>query len=224
MATETDINVRKGIKLYIDYFETEFKDLTDEEVGILIRALYQYDQFGQPKKEYSEKIDSDRMLKSVFKRISINNDRAVEKWNQTREYFAKKDKEKRIKEIMKSENCSHEEALDIYNFEKDDEPVKSKNKDKNDLFSEIEDDPFSSVSNNKIHNFIIFGVSISIKFENEIDFLNEDLEDEFSEVADYAEHDEIMFKDIVNKSFKLAVKDNFKKSLKDYCNLVLEEI
>ena len=201
---EIDKNVRKGIKLYKDYFEAEFKDLTDEEVGILIIALYQYDEFGQPTKEYSEKINNDRMLKSVFKRISINNDYAVAEWNRKRKYYAEKDKQKQIKEIMKSEDCSYEEALDIYNFMQPAEPK--------------EEPKAEPKTKNNLHNFNIFEIPFSFEYNSDINFTNKQLENEFSEIKEFLEFDEVMFINIVNDTFAIASADNFKKSLKEYCS------
>lgn len=109
MATETNKKIRKGIKLYIDYFENEFAEISDEELGILIRSLYQYDQFQKVDEVYSEKINNDILLKTLFKILIKNNDRAVAEWNRKRKYFEDKDKDKN----------------------------KDKDKDKNDLFSEI---------------------------------------------------------------------------------------
>ena len=208
---EIDKNVRKGIKLYKDYFEAEFKDLTDEEVGILIRALYQYDEFGQPKKEYAEKINKDRMLKSAFNRISINNDRAVEEWNRKREYYANKDKQKRIKEIIKSEDCSYEEALDIYNFMQPEEPkAESKNK-------------IESNTKNNLHNFNIFGISFSFELPDNISFSSEELENNFAEIENMAESEKDDFIEIVNKTFEDAKNDNFKENITEYYYKIIQK-
>lgn len=212
---EIDKNVRKGIKLYKDYFEAEFKDLTDEEVGILIIALYQYDEFGQPTKEYSEKINNDRMLKSVFKRISINNDYAVAEWDRKRRYYAEKDKQKQIKEIMKSENCSYEEALDIYNFMQPDsqsEKTKAESKDKTE-----------SNAKSNLHNFNIFGILFSVELPDNISFSNEELENNFVEIKDMAETEKDDFIEIVNKTFEDAKNDNFKENITEYYYKIIQK-
>ncbi len=212
MATETDVNVRKGIKLYIDYFENEFAEISDEELGILIRGLYQYDQYKELNSEYSEKINKDILLKTLFKILMKNNDRAVAEWDRKRKYYAEKDKQKKIKEIMKSEDCSYEEALDIYNFMQPEQP-KAKAKDKT-----------VPKTKSNLHNFNIFGIPFSFEYSSNTHFTNEQLENEFSNIKEFLEFDEVMFINIVNDTFAIASSDNFKKTIKEYCSEIRKEV
>lgn len=91
--TVTDKEQRKGIIIYKDYFQNEFEDLTDEQLGILLRALYEYDKDGFTTTK-TEQIENDKCLKILFRVLTKNHDRAVAEWDRKRNYWKNKSKNK----------------------------------------------------------------------------------------------------------------------------------
>lgn len=75
-----------------------------------------------------------------------------------------------------------------------------------------------------LHNFNIFGIPFSFEYSSDVDFTNEQLENEFSDIKEFLEFDEVMFINIVNDTFAIASSDNFKKTIKEYCSAIKEGI
>ena len=71
-----DLNDKKSFLLYTEYAET-FNELSDEDAGKLIKAIFNYVQYG--------KLDELKgILKIAFIPIKQNIDRDIEKWKQIR--------------------------------------------------------------------------------------------------------------------------------------------
>lgn len=212
MATETNKDVRKGIKLYIDYFENEFAEVSDEELGILIRGLYQYDQNQKLDEQYSEKINSNILLKTLFKILMKNNDRAVAEWNRRREYYAEKDKQKRIKEIMKMEDCSFEDAADIYNFQNmtfDTSKVK-----KTKAEQKVEETKISKTFKSDFFNF-------TIKVSENCNISDKDIDKAVFEIEGKYDFNEM--ETIIRNAIEKAEADNYLNEFESYIQLAIEE-
>ena len=83
MKTKTDnLNKKESFILYNSFYELYFEELTTEEKGILIEAIFLYVKTGEL---YSEYIENDRYMRMAFKAIKDVLDRNNEKWNSTRE-------------------------------------------------------------------------------------------------------------------------------------------
>lgn len=123
--TDTNKTTRKGIILYKDYFNNEFEDLTNEQLGLLVRALHEYDEKGDLV-QYKEEIHKDLLVKTVYKTLAKNNDRAVAEWNRKREYYAKKDKKKKGK-IQKDYRQVEDEPIEVFFIKENESNLPTKN-------------------------------------------------------------------------------------------------
>lgn len=75
-------NQKDSFVLYTSFYDLHFADLTNEEKGILIDALFQYVQTG---KTDIEEINRDRGLKVSFRTMIDQIQRNIDKYNDTRE-------------------------------------------------------------------------------------------------------------------------------------------
>ena len=83
LKTKTDnLNKKESFILYNSFYELYFEELTTEEKGILIEAIFLYVKTGELCSEY---IENDRYMRMAFKAIKDVLDRNNEKWNSTRE-------------------------------------------------------------------------------------------------------------------------------------------
>ena len=77
-----NVNQKDSFVLYTSFYELYFEELSNEEKGILIDALFQFVQTGRTD---FEEIDRDRGLKISFKSIADQIQRNIDKYNDTRE-------------------------------------------------------------------------------------------------------------------------------------------
>ena len=77
-----NLNKKESFILYNSFYELYFEELTTEEKGILIEAIFLYVKTGELCSEY---IENDRYMRMAFKAIKDVLDRNNEKWNSTRE-------------------------------------------------------------------------------------------------------------------------------------------
>ena len=84
---------KKGAIFYYDYLDSEYEDLTYEQIGILHVAILQFENYGKPKEEIEKLLDNDFILKKIYKIMSGKSERATAKWNEINERYNKKKKE-----------------------------------------------------------------------------------------------------------------------------------
>lgn len=77
-----NLNKQESFILYNSFYELYFEELTTEEKGILIEAIFLYVKTGELCSEY---IENDRYMRMAFRAIKDVLDRNSENWNRTRE-------------------------------------------------------------------------------------------------------------------------------------------
>ena len=75
-------NQKDSFILYTSFYELYFEELSNEEKGILVDALFQFVQTGRTE---FEEINRDRGLKISFKSMADQIQRNIDKYNDTRE-------------------------------------------------------------------------------------------------------------------------------------------
>ena len=77
-----NLNKQESFILYNSFYELYFEELTTEEKGILIEAIFLYVKTGELCSEY---IENDRYMRMAFRAIKDVLDRNSENWNRTSE-------------------------------------------------------------------------------------------------------------------------------------------
>lgn len=110
-------NEKKGMTLFYNYLDNEFKELSYEQVGKLVVGLLYSDSGRGVPSDVQEDIHSDLITRILFSVMKDKTERATQKWYEINERFKKSRKKDTVS--VTADDCNDED--DDYDDDEDDD-------------------------------------------------------------------------------------------------------